>query len=153
MKGMSLIELILAMVIISTALLGTLMSMSTVSLYAYNTLAVQQMRSIAQSYLEEILSKSPPFGTCPTLTAPNNTRPYYSNMCHYNSLSQAPTDQFGNAISTLTAYTVLVTVDTAAATMGSLSGSTVVARIDVTVSNAPLPPLTLSAYVTNAANS
>ncbi len=147
-KGTTLIELVISIVIVGIALLGTLICMNTVSLYSSDPILLEQAIAIADSYLQEISSKSFPITPCPTPT-PTNTRPYFANICNYNGLSQVPTDRTGTALAGLGGYTVNVTVDTSTATLNGLSGSNVVARIDVSVSHNAISTIRLSNYVTN----
>lgn len=143
-KGVTLIELVLSIVIVSIALLGTLICINTVVFSSSDPILTEQAASIADSYLQEILTKNFPVASCPVATRVN-----YANICNYNGLNQAPTNLYGNLISGLGGYTVNVTVDTSTANLGGLTGSTAVARIDVRVSHAGMNPITLSAYVSN----
>ena len=152
-KGATLIELVSAIVIISIALMGTLISINTASVFSADPLLVQQANAIAESYLEEISSKRFFNGSCP---APSGGRSTYLYMCNYNNLSQVPTDQKGNAMSGLGAYTVSVSVNTSVSLGPSsgggspaLNGSAIVNRIDVTVTHANVPTVVLSTYKTN----
>ncbi len=143
-KGTTLVELVISMVIVGIALLGTLVCMNTVSLYSSDPILLEQAVAIADSYLQEISSKSFPKAPCTPVLA----RADYDNICYYNGLSQVPTDQTGTALPGLGAYTVNVTVDTSTATLGGLSGSNVVARVDVSVSHKAMSTITRSTYVT-----
>lgn len=145
-KGATLIELVTSIVIVGIALLGTLICMSTVSLHSSDPILLEQAVAIADSYLQEISSKSFPTTPCPSAAS----RAVYTNVCNYSGLSQVPTDQSGNALAGLGAYTVNVTVDTSTATLEGLSGASVVARIDVSVSHRAMSTITLSTYVTNS---
>jgi len=145
-KGTTLIELVISIVIVGIALLGTLICMNTVSLYSSDPILLEQAVAIADSYLQEISSKSFPKTPC----TPTLSRAAYDNICYYNGLNQVPTDQNGNALAGLGAYTVQVTVDTNTATLNGLSGSNVVARIDVSVSHKAMSSIKLSSYVTNS---
>ncbi len=145
---MTLIELVLSIVIISIALLGTLLCINTAVFSSSDPILTEQAASIADGYLQEILTKNFPAdpGSCP-----NTGRSSYSNICQYTAIvNQVPTDRTGAAIPGLGAYTVTVTVNTTTATMGGLTAASgAVARIDVTVSHAAMNPITLSAYVTS----
>lgn len=152
-KGATLIELVTAIVIISIALMGTLMSINTVSMLSADPLLIQQAHAIAESYLEEISSKLFFNGSCP---APSGGRSTYLYMCNYNNLWEVPTDQKGNAVSGLGAYTVSVSVNTSVSLGPSsgggspaLNGSAFVNRIDVSVTHSRMQTLTLSTYRTN----
>ncbi len=147
-KGMTLIELVLSIVIISIALLGTLLCINTAVFSSSDPILTEQAIAIADAYMQEILSKSfpaNPLSSCAT----GLTRLQFVDICSYNALNQAPTDRTGTLVPGLGAYTVAVTVNNTTATLGSLSGGDVVARVDVRVSHVAMNPITLSAYVTN----
>ncbi len=145
-QGFTLIELVVSMTIIAIALLGTLLSINTAALFSGDPLIVQQALFIAESYIEEITGKDFPVTPCPS-----GTRPTFTNICNYNGLSEAPTDQTGTAISGLGNYTVNVSVDSTTASLGapSLTAGTQVVRIDVTLSHANMQSITFSVYRTS----
>jgi len=145
-RGYTMIELVISMTIIAIAILGTLLAVNTAVLFSGDPLISTQAISIAESYLEEISSKDFPISPCPA-----GTRATFTNICNYNGLNQAPTDQNGNAIAALSAYNVQVTVDSATASLGSpsLTTGTQVVRIDVRVSRALMPTMTFSLYRTS----
>lgn len=144
------VELVISMVIIGIAVLGTLLAINAAALFSSDPLLTTQATAIAESYLEEILGKNFPTpavaSACPL---PSTTRANFTSMCDYNGLNQAPTDQNGNPVSTLSAYTVQVAVDRQTATLGALSAGTQVVRIDVTVSHASMTGMKFSVYRTN----
>jgi len=151
MRGMTLIELVIAMVIISIALAGLLVAYNRSMLATPNAMIQQQAIAIAKSYMEEILAKpylDPSTQTqCPT---PPASRAAYNNICDYNGLNDADAhDQWGNSISGLNQYNVKVTVDSVAAQLDNMSGNTVM-RIDVNVIYSPFVNFKLSSYVTNS---
>ena len=146
-RGFTLIELVISMSIIAITLIGVLMAINTSTLYSSDPLLTHQAIAIAESYLEEIVSKAFPIGTCPA-----GTRSTYTNICNYNGLSESPRDQNGNPIAALASYNVSVSVDSTTASLGfpSLTSGTQVVRIDVTVSHTPnMVPVTFSMYRTN----
>lgn len=141
--GLGLIELVISMAILSIALLGTLISINTVVFSSSDPLLRKQAVSIADSYLQEIGNRNFPISPCPAATRAN-----YTNVCHYHGLHESPTDQRGNPLASLSDYTVTVNVDHTAA-LGSFSGATAVARVDVTVSHGGMQAVQLSMYKTN----
>lgn len=145
-KGFTLIELVMSITIIGIAVIGTLVAIQTANRFSGDPLLIQQSISIAEAYLEEIVSKQFTTGACP-----GGTRPNFTAICQYNGLNQAPTDQLGNPYSTLSAYNVTVTVDSTTASLGSpsLTPGTQVVRIDVTVTHPLMPSMTFSVYRTN----
>jgi len=146
-SGYTLIELVTSMVIISIALLGTLMVINTATLYSGDPLLRHQALAVAESYLEEISDKNFPVTPCPA-----GTRGTFTNICNYNGLSESPTNENGTPMAGLGGYTVNVAVDSTAASLGSpsLTPGTQVVRVDVTVSLSPMMvPMTFSLYRTN----
>jgi MSHA pilin protein MshD len=114
-SGFTLVELVISMTIISIGLLGTLLSINTATRFSGNSLITTQAIAIAESYLEEIVAKNFQSPTIPAAANPCPptalTRASFTDICNYNGLHQAPTDQNGNAIEELSAYTVQVSVD------------------------------------------
>ena len=148
-KAYTLIELIVSMVIIAVAFVGMLMAFTTAARHSGNPVVYFQQIAIAKSYLEEITTKEFPT-TLPCPSPPAN-RSDYTNICDYNNMTNnGVIDQQGNAVTSLSAYNVSISLDTTGASLGSLTAGTQVVRIDVTVN---LPGVTtgykLSAYRTN----
>jgi MSHA pilin protein MshD len=144
-RGVTLIELIIAITIVAiaaTTILGTIANVATRSADA---MVQQQAIAIAQAYLEEIMQR---WVVDPNGTPPNTGRGSWDLVDNYNGLVDVGAkDQFGNAIAALSAYTVSVSV---VASTG-LSGvpSTAARRIDVTVTRTPGVTVTLSGYRTS----
>jgi MSHA pilin protein MshD len=86
-------------------------------------------------------------GACP---APEASRDLFDNVCDYNGLDDSGArDQFGAAIAGLSPYRVRVTVDSASAVLGALTGPANVERVDIRVTH-PLPlDITLTGYRTS----
>ncbi len=160
--GMTLIELVIAIVVISVALTGVLLVFNQTVRHSADPMVTEQALAIAQSYLEEILLQ--PFADPPNTTAPCNpgalgpepgeTRATYDDVDDYNGLLDSPPrDQFGtpmnpgSSLIDLSRYTVRVTVGCATLTGIPATRSK---RIDVTVTASGVPGLnvTLSAYRT-----
>lgn len=144
------IELIISMTIIGIAILGTMLAINTATLFSGDPLLKTQATAIAESYLEEILGKNFPTPVA-TAACPSTglTRSNFNDICNYHGLSQVPTDQNGNAIASLGAYTVQVAVDRQTAALGGLTAGIQAVRIDVTVSHASMTGMTFSVYRTN----
>lgn len=102
-RGFTLIEFIIALVIfaIGATLLFTFV---TPAARSSDPLVQTQGRAIASAYLEEILSQ--PYGgsNC-------SSRPNFDHVSCYNGLNEAPTNQFGSLLASLSAYNVSVSVD------------------------------------------
>ncbi len=153
-SGVTLIELVITIVVISIAVTGTLVLIQRTILSSADPMIVRQAVGISEAYLEEIMLKSyydPVLGAgagpCP---APDpNDRPEYNNVCDYNGLDDdGARDQDENAVTDLARYRVQVTVDPNA-TLGALSGPAEVIRADVRVTHPAGIDFTLSGYKAN----
>lgn len=147
-QGFTLVELIIAIVIISVALTGTLITISLTSKYSADPMTNRQASAIAQAYMDEILTKSfPP--SFPCAAPPGGGRSVYTSVCDYQGLSDTGAhDQYGNAITGLSSYNVAVNIDGTTAALGTLTPGTQVVRVDVTVTRKLMPTLIVSAYRT-----
>lgn len=148
---MSLIELVVAIVVVAICLTGAFALVDTTARRSADPMLERQATAIAEAYLEEILQQAyrdPDDGSiCPTAEA---SRTLFDNVCDYSGLSDSGArDQQGEAVSGLEAYRIAVTIATNA-NLGSLSGQATVLRIDVTVTDPLGRPVRLSAYRTNA---
>lgn len=158
-RGFSLIELIIAIMIIGASVVGVLSMMNFLAARSADPMIQEQAMLIGEAYLDEILLKpflDPSAGTANVCPAPEaEGRSYYDNLCDYNGLTDVGArDQFGNSIADLGAYTVTVTVDDAV-TLGpagsqiSNSGVLRVLRVDVRVQGPGTMALMLTGYRTN----
>lgn len=130
MRGVTLVELIVAIVIMGTALAGLAAAYGRASVASADPLVTQQMLAIGESLMEEILLKS--YDT--DGTAPAN-RAAYTHVGHYNGYGKniaGILNVDGGAVAGLERYKVLVDVQPAALT-GVAAGDA--QRIRVTVSN------------------
>ena len=160
-RGFSLIELIVAVVIIGTAVVGVISLMSFLSARSSDPAIQEQAMLVGEAYLEEILLKpflDPSANTTNVCPAPEaGGRSAYDNVCDYNGLSNVGVrDQFNNPVSGLETYTVSVTVTgDATVTLGPTSNqinNTVklqVLRVDVRVQGPGGTDMTLTGYRTN----
>ena len=150
--GVTLVEMAISIAVIGIALAGTLEVVRRTTLASADPMIRRQASAIAEAYLEEILLRSyydPDLGAgggaCPGAEA---SRALFDNVCDYHGLDDSgPRDQTGTALAGLEPYRVRVTVD-GAATLGALSGSASVLRVDVRVSHGLPLDFTLSAYRT-----
>lgn len=148
-RGVTLVELVIFIIIVSAASAGILLVMSATTQRSADPMVRQQALLIAESYLEEILHKrftDPSAGAtqvCPTtLPYKESSRASYDNVCDYHNLSDSAgvVDQLGNAVTGLTAYNVSVTV-TGTANDGTAlnninnTGALRVLRVDVEVTH------------------
>jgi MSHA pilin protein MshD len=156
--GVTLVELIVALVIMGVALAGMVAVYTATTRASVDPVIVQQMQAIADNMMEEILMKpfTPPEGS--TVTAASG-RVNYDQVSNYNDYGNNVTgirDVEGNAIPGLDRYTVLVKVEQAA--LGGITNPDPshpnALRITVTVAipgdnpSYP-PPLVLTGWRTN----
>lgn len=132
--GFTLVELISSIVVIAISVIGTLLAIQHATRLSGDPMLVRQAIAIAESYIDEIRTKSFSSGACPAVPGAGG-RANFTYICHYNGISQVPTDQNGNAITGLGIYTVTVSIDSAAANLNGVTGAANVNRIDVTVSH------------------
>ncbi len=148
-SGLTLVELLIAIVVISVALGGTLLLSRQTVLRSADAMIQHQALVVATAYLEEIMLRAyldPDTATlCP---ASEVCRALYDNVCDYAGLDDAGVvDQTGSSVSGLGDYRVRVDVDTTA-NLGGLSGSADVLRVDVRVTHPTGVDITLSGYRT-----
>ena len=111
-QGVTLIELVLAIVIIGIAGAALYLAMAAISSRSADPMLQQQSLALAESYLEEILLQSfldPATGTqCPAAPA---ARASYDNVCDYAGLiDDGARNVHGEALSGLGNYQVRVSV-------------------------------------------
>ncbi len=142
-RGVSLVELIVAIVIIGVALAGVLMVFIRNTSSSADPLIWHQATAIAEAYLEEALTKNFTVG-------PGNTRPTYDDVLDYNFTDVGARDQTGTPISGLGGYTV--EMQAAYADLHTITqASNNAVRVQVTVTPQALPGSTviISGYRTN----
>ena len=142
-RGITLVELIVAIVIIGVALAGVLMVFIRNTSSSADPLIWHQATAIAEAYLEEALTKNFTVG-------PGNTRPTYDDVLDYNFTDVGAIDQTGTPISGLGGYTVQIQAAVEALNnITAVSGNAV--RVQVTVTPQALPSATvvISGYRTN----
>ncbi len=164
-KGFTLIEILVAITVISIAVIGIMVGIVLSARYNADPMVMHQGVAIAESYLQEITAKplpgaplpgaTPPFTcTLPCAGTPPASRANYATVCDYKGIpvaGQVPTDINGNAIAGLGNYTVQVTIDDTAAVLGPAAqqltaAAKQVVRIDIIVSNPSMQTMTFSAY-------
>ncbi len=124
-RGLTLVELVVTIVIISVGLAGILLVMDRTTRSSGDPLVRHQAVAIAEAYLEEILAKpfcdpdgpacqtgfAPGAPECQVCPAAEGSRDLYDNVCDYNGLpDNVVRDQNGAAVAGLDAYNVQVTV-------------------------------------------
>lgn len=102
--GVTLVELVIAIVVIGIAVTGVLLAYTQTVLRSADPMIVSQGVAIAEAYLDEILAK-------PVNGPAGATRATYGRVADYNGLvDNPPEDQTGTPIPELAAYTVSVVV-------------------------------------------
>ena len=144
-SGGTLIELVIAIVIISISVSAILMALSTSLAQSADPMVRQQAVSIAEAYLEEIALK--PF-TDPDGVDGEASRDLFDDVDDCNGLVDVGArDQFNVALADLDDYTVTVAV-TASGALPSIA-STDLFLISVTITHAAQIDFTISAYRAN----
>jgi MSHA pilin protein MshD len=148
--GVTLVELIVALVIMGVALAGMVAVYTVTTRSSVDPVIVQQMQAIADNMMEEILMK--PFAKGPGTGARINyddVRDYQG----YDSLTKGIPDVEGNVIAGLERYRVVVSVAESAGLPNVPSGDALL--VTVTVSdmrgdpNDPASKITLTGWRTN----
>lgn len=129
-SGMTLIELIVAIVIISIGLAGVLLAFNTTVRHSGDPLVRKQMSAIAEEMMEEILLK--PFASAANVAPAACARDTYNDVRDYNGYSAANICDIGGT-TVLTGYGVSVSVSPPAASPVSLNGMTATDQLTVTV--------------------
>lgn len=169
--GLTLIELVVFIVVVSIGLAGILSVLNFTNRYSVNPMLLKQQVAIAESLLEEIESKPFTFcdpddanvetaataagcattqqGLAPTAGESRYTPAApFDNVGDYSGFSMSgirlPTDS-ATTVSGLDAYSASVAITQAGATFG-LADSSAALRIDVTVTAPSMPNITLTGY-------
>ena len=143
-RGMTLIELIVAIVVIAIAVSSVLGVLTSNVQNSADAMVISQAAAIAEAYLEEASLK--PF-VDPDGSDGEAARTDFDDVDDYNGLVDVgAADQFGNPIGALADYTVSVTVVPSAALPNVPVADAL--RVDVTVTRAPYVNFTLTGYRT-----
>lgn len=155
-SGFTLIEMVMAIVIISVGLAGVLLAFNVAVKSSADPLVQKQMLSVAEEMMEEVLLK--PFavnGMAPTNIPAScgggapPSRAAFDDVADYNNYQTTGIcDIDGAAVVGLDTYSVQVTVD-ATATLGTLGGGSVM-MVTVVVSHGT-DTITLVGWRTNYA--
>ena len=154
-RGFTLVEVILAIVIVAIALTSVLSVFVVTARHSADPMVTQQAEFIAEAYLEEILRQKfvdPDTDLVCTGTATGESRATYDNVCDYDTLTDSPPkNEFGASLTDLSAYSVSVTVSNSGVTLNNINntGALRVLRVDVTVTGPNSTSITLSGYRTN----
>jgi len=152
--GVTLVELIVALVIVGVALAGMVAVYTTTTRASADPVVVQQMAAIADNLMEEVLMKpfAKPVGNAPS----NGARINFDNVLDYNGYdtkAQGISDVEGTPIPGLERYEVGVAVDTTATLPNVPSGQAMLVTVTVTdlraAADAPGRTLVLTGWRTN----
>ncbi|NVD97513.1 type II secretion system protein [Massilia sp. BJB1822] len=105
---MTLVELVVAMVIIGVSLAGVLTAFSNASTTSTDPMVIKQVTAIAEGMMEEI--QRMPFAAQSNDLPANCARDTYNDLQDYNGYNCPVVDVNGNTIAGLAGYTVQVTV-------------------------------------------
>ncbi len=143
--GLTLVELVLAMVVIGVGLAGVMLAYSTVTRASADPLVQRQMQAIAEELIEEIALK--PFAAAvnaaPATACARDTWNDIGDYAGYATSGRICSID-GSPIAALTGYSVRVSIDAV-----TLAGVSAARRISVTVSRAGSADLTLRTWRTD----
>ena len=143
-RGLTLIEVVIAIVVIAIAVSAVLGVLASNVQRSADAMVISQGISIANAYLEEISLKA---FVDPDGVDGEAARADYDDVDDYDGLVDiGAADQFGTAIASLGGYTVTVAVNASAALPGVAAADAY--RIDVRVQFAPYVDYTLTGYRT-----
>jgi MSHA pilin protein MshD len=164
--GLTLIELIVFIVVVSVGLVGVLSVFNLTVRNSADPMLQKQMLAIAEAMMEEVLLKdyqndpANPDNTSATLGCtlktvspscrPNNVvdRPNYNDIDDYDTYTQSASNAIdGSTVTALAGYTVKVAIDKTVAVTNVPVGQA--AHITVTVTLSGSPAVTLDGYRTN----
>jgi len=145
-RGTNLVELVIAIVVLTIAVGGVLLVFAQTVRFSADPMVQQQAIAIAEAYLDEILLQP---ANDPNGSEAGETRSTYDDVKDYNGLSESPPrDQNGTVLNTpptdLTGYTVSVTVTTT--TLGPAGKTVPARRVDVRVTYGNVVDITLTGY-------
>ncbi|MBP8272040.1 MAG: type II secretion system protein [Sphaerotilus sp.] len=127
-RGMTLIELVIAILILGIGLAGVLLAYSTVTRGSSDPVVHKQLLAVAEELLEEIQLR--PYATATNAAPSGCARNTWNDLLDYHGYTT--TNQIctidGTPVSTLSGYSVSISV-----TSATLGGVSAARRIDVTV--------------------
>ena len=144
-RGATLIELIVATVVVGIAVTSVLGLLSAISVRSAAAMMSTQAESLASAYLDEALSKA---FTDPDL-APEVGRQFFDDVNDYNFVDNGARDCQNNAIAGLGQYQVQV--GTAPVQLGVAPDMTPAVRVTVTVTDPTGATTRLEGFRTNYA--
>ena len=146
-SGFSLVELVIAIVVVSVALAGLMGGYSNVVTRSVDPLVYHQAIQVANSLMAEIAGK--PFPASPgSCTGASGDRDDYDDVCDFNGYSSSTIADIAGNSANLTGYSVAVAVSAAGTDLPGLAVNDAV-RIDLTLSHPLGGSFTLSSYRVN----
>jgi len=138
--GVTLVELLIAIVIVSIALLSVMSVFVVTTQHSADPMLRVQAQILGEGYLDEILLKKF-YDPTTNKVCPAGAASHADFVCGYNGLVETP----------ITGYSVSVSVTSAGATLGSLNNASVirVLKVDVTVTSPDTATTTLTGYRAN----
>jgi MSHA pilin protein MshD len=129
-QGVTLVELVVSIVILSVAATGILMVITQAALTSADPMLREQGTAIAQSYMEEVISQ--PL-TDPDGATGETDRAVFDDVWDYDNLddNSGAVDRAGAVITGLESYNVSVDVDDS----GIILGGSPATRIQITVTH------------------
>ena len=127
---MTLIELVMAIVIISVGLVGVMLAFTTVVRGSSDPLIHKQMLAIAEEMMEELTLK--PYAPVAPLAVPINAcaRNTFNDIVDYNGYSAAAIcDVDGTAVAALASYSITVSVADDAATLPGVAAKKITVNV------------------------
>ncbi|UZE95778.1 type IV pilus modification PilV family protein [Alkalimarinus alittae] len=156
-SGMTLVEMVISIVLISIAVTAVLSAFSTTMGRSSDSLWKNKSLKLAQLYLDEILSKkydsSTPLGgvpasttiTCPIPAGGGGNRALYDNVDDYNGINDSPPKLVSGALANYTGYSVQVSVACAGNEVG-IADNSKAKRITVSITPPNQSPMPFSVY-------
>lgn len=147
-QGLTLVELVISMVIVTIALGGVLLVMNYTTTHSADPMVKHQAIAIGEAYLEEILLQEYEDPDGAGSDESSEGRSTYDDVDDYAAIDGKPKDQSGDALPGLDEYRVTVTVTDVNDELG-LSGDEVPAkRVAVQVVYPGEVDITLTGYRT-----
>lgn len=138
--GVTLVELLIAIVIVSIALLSVMSVFVVTTQHSADPMLRVQAQILGEGYLDEILLKKF-YDPTTSRVCPGGAASHADFVCGYNGLAETP----------ITGYSVSVSVTSSGVTLGSLNNASVirVLQVDVTVTSPDSASTTLTGYRAN----
>lgn len=135
-SGVTLVEMIIAMVIIGVGLAGVIGALARTAIFSAHPMVNKQLGAIAEGMMEEVLLQ--PFAEVPDVGTKNNAcaRNTFNDMLDYNGYTSTTIcDVDGTTVAGLGGYSVTVKVEVAGADIAGVPAADIHV-VNVTVTNA-----------------